>query len=79
MVFLVYHDVARVGDESHRLPEYKYGVESEYAVTYYYEAPYKTDNPKPDRQDGLVAAIGIVPLVDEPYGEDDLPCRTIDE
>lgn len=79
MLVFVDDDVARVGDEAHRLPKNQDRVEAENAVAHDDSRPYKADNPEAHGKDGGVAAIAIIPLIDEPDGEDDLPGGAEDE
>jgi len=73
------HDVAGVGDEAHRLPDDEHRVEADAGVGHDDARPHQTDDPEANGKDGGVAAVRVVPLVDEPDGEDELPRGTKDK
>lgn len=70
---MVEHDIAGISEEAHRLAKDQDGVEAEYAVTDDYETPREADPPKAHRQDGFVAAVTVIPLINKPEREDHLP------
>ncbi len=72
-------DIARVSHESHRLSEDEHGVETDDGVEHNHARPHQTDDPKADGQDGGLTTIRIIPLIDEPHCEDDLPHAAQDE
>jgi hypothetical protein len=74
-----YYDIAGISYEPNRLPQYQHRIQTEDTISDDDARPDKTDYPEPDRQDGLLTFIGIIPLIDESDGKYHLTRRTEDE
>ena len=70
----VKNDVAGIGEEADGLAKDENRVGAETAVADDDGAANETDNPESDRQNGLVAAVAVVPLVNEPESKYYLAC-----
>lgn len=62
------HDVAGVGDEAYRLTDDEHRVEADAGVGHDDARPHQTDDPEANGKNGGMAAVRVVPLVDEPEG-----------
>ena len=72
LLLLIEHDIPRIGEEAHRLPQYQHGVEAEGAIAHDDGATHQTDNPESHGQYRLLPAVAVFPLIDEAQREDDL-------
>ena len=69
-------DIAYVGDESKRLADDEHDVVADDAIAHNGQRPDEAQHPKERRELGHAYPVGVVPLVGEAHGEDELPCRT---